>query len=165
MPTHPRIQVEERALDSYQNILFSLIHFWRSGSPAHTRWPDRLTIVSHAFKRRRLVEAHCAAIGFPLDRVKFLGLNPPGVPEVVGAEERAVEEWMRDPQGQSDGLRGKRLKRNPWGVAQTLFLGDEERKKSDMETRLVDAGDGAQEEVLVDGGLRPWAEAGEGKLM
>lgn len=158
IPIHPRIHVEERALDSYQNILFSIIHFWRSCSPAHTHWPGRLTVVSHVFKRRRLVEAHCAAIGFPLDRVRFLGTNPPGVPEVLGAEERAVEEWMADPQGQSDGLRGKRWKRNPWAVTQTLFLGEAEREKSEVETRLIDAGNG-EEETLVDGGLRPWGKA------
>jgi len=70
-----RILLEERALDSYYNIIFSLIEFWRRFAV----WPERLTIVSHAFKRNRLVDGHCAAIGFPLDRVDFIGINPPGV--------------------------------------------------------------------------------------
>lgn len=145
--------MEERALDSYQNILFSIIHFWR----AHAHWPARLTIVSHAFKRRRLAGAHCAALSFPADRVAFVGINPPGVPAVVESEERAVDEWLRDPCGQSDGLKGKRVRRNPWGVAQTLFLDQDERARSGIATRLVDGG---KEEVLVDGGLRPWGKEG-----
>ncbi|KAL1840226.1 hypothetical protein VTJ49DRAFT_709 [Mycothermus thermophilus] len=61
-----RILLEERALDSYANILLSLITFWRH----HSCWPMRLTIVSHGFKRVRLVDGHCAAIGFPLERVR-----------------------------------------------------------------------------------------------
>lgn len=149
-PLHPRILCEERALDSYQNILFSLVAFWR---PAR-RWPRRLTIVSHAFKRRRLVEAHCAAVGFPVAQVRFVGLNPPGVPEVLGAEERAVAEWLRDPPGRSAGLQAKRRARNPWAVAQTLFLDDDERRESGVETEMLEDG---KEEYLIDGtGVRPW---------
>ncbi|ROV92757.1 hypothetical protein VMCG_09070 [Cytospora schulzeri] len=149
MPLHPRVLVEERALDSYQNILFSIIHFWRSTS----RWPGYLTVVSHQFKRRRLTEAHCTAVAFPLDRVSFVGINPPGVPEVVGREQDAVAEWIADPQGISESLRTKRQGRNKWDVAQTLFYDDEERAKSGVETILLDGG---REEILVDGGLRPW---------
>lgn len=154
VPLHPRILCEERALDSYQNILFSMATFWRCAAAApRRRWPSRLTVVSHAFKRRRLVEAHCAAVGFPPAHVRFVGINPPGVPEVLGAEERAVEEWVRDPHGRSEGLRAKRAGRNPWAVVQTLFLDERERKESGVETELLDGG---KEEVLVDGGSRPW---------
>lgn len=152
IPLHPRVVVEERALDSYQNILFSIIQFWRSTS----HWPGHLTIISHQFKRRRLTEAHCTAVAFPLDRVNFVGINPPGVPEVVDREEDAVSQWIADPQGISENLRAKRQGRNKWHVVQTLFLDDEERTKSSVETRLVDGG---REEVLVEGGLRPWGRA------
>lgn len=167
---HPRILCEERALDSHQNILFSLVHFWRCVDPPHTRWPARLTIVSHAFKRRRLVGAHCAAVGWwglgnhqspgedQEEEVVFVGINPPGVPEVLAAEERAVEAWGRDPQGRGEALRGKRRGRNPWGVAQTLFLGNEERARSGVATELLEDG---REEVLVEGGWRPWGRREE----
>lgn len=148
-PIHHRILLEERALDSYQNILFSIIHFWRSTSA----WPRHLTIVSHQFKRRRLAEAHCTALSFPLANVKFVGINPPGVPEVLDREEAAVTEWIADPYGMSENLRTKRQGRNKWDVAQTLFLDDEERSRSGVETRLVDGG---KEEVLIERGQRPW---------
>lgn len=88
-----------------------------------------------------------------MDHVRFVGINPPGVPEVVGREEDAVAEWIADPQGMSENLRAKRQGRNCWNVAQTLFLDDEERVKSGIETRLVNQG---RDEVLVEGALRPW---------
>lgn len=84
-----------------------------------------------------------------------MGINPPGVPEVVDNEEKAVEEWLLDPQGQSESLRGKRQRRNPWEGAQTLFLSEDERVRSGIDTRLVE---NMTEEVLADGGLRPWGE-------
>lgn len=148
IPLHPRIECEERAMDSYQNILFSIIQFWRSTS----RWPNSLTIVSHAFKRRRLVEAHCNAIVFPLEKVHFVGINPPGVPEVVDREEDAVNEWLKDPQGQSDSLKAKRARRNLWGVSQSLFSSQDERHRSGIATKLLEDGD----EILLEGVARPW---------
>lgn len=84
-----------------------------------------------------------------------MGINPPGVPEVVDNEERAVEAWLRDPHGQSNDLRGKRQRRNPWEVPQTLFLDEGERKRSEVRTRLVEDG---MEEVLVDEEPRPWGQ-------
>lgn len=150
MPLHPRVQVEERALDSHQNILFSVVQFWRN---CGSIWPSRLTVVSHAFKRRRLTDEHCAAISFPLEHVDFIGINPPTVPPVLPQEEAAVEVWRGDPHGLAEPLREKRRARNRWGVDQTLFLSDDERRRSGIKTELIDDG---KEEVLVDGGLRPW---------
>lgn len=150
IPLHPRVECEERALDSYQNILFSILQFWRSTS----RWPSSLTIVSHAFKRRRLVEAHCNAIAYPLEKVHFIGLNPPGVPDVVDQEENAVNEWLKDPQGQSHSLKSKRIRRNKWGVSQSLFVNEEERQRSGIMTKLLEDG----EEILTGEGPRPWGQ-------
>lgn len=135
-------------MDSYQNILFSIIQFWRSTS----RWPNSLTIVSHAFKRRRLVEAHCSALAFPLDKVHFIGINPPGIPVVVDREEDAVDEWVKDPRGQSDGLKAKRARRNLWHVSQRLFESEDERQRSGIVTILLEDG----EEILDGGAERPW---------
>ena len=135
-------------MDSYQNIIFSIIQFWRSSS----RWPISLTIVSHAFKRRRLVEAHCNAIAFPLEKVHFVGLNPPGIPEVVDREEDAVNEWLKDPHGQSDSLKTKRARRNRWDVSQVLFLNEDERQRSGIATKMLEDG----EEILFEEGARPW---------
>lgn len=173
-----RIYLEERALDSYYNILFSLVHFWRVVHHKHN-WPERITIISHAFKRNRLVDGHCAAI-FGLDpsspglkkRVRFVGINPPGVDnggavegkgdsdgdekkkEAMQGVQLAMGQWAEDPHGVGEELAGKRKARNCWGVDQRLFFSEEERRRSGVETRALEDGS----EVLVDGGKpRPWA--------
>src|SRR5437762_1472400 len=42
--TADRILIEDRALDSFHNVIFSLALFWRREGA----WPERVTIVSHA---------------------------------------------------------------------------------------------------------------------
>ncbi len=163
-----RILVEEQALDSYYNILFSLLAFWRHTGGA---WPARLTVVSHAFKRARLVDAHCGpgAIAFlPLDRVAFVGINPPNLPAEFGgqtadadkaksmADAHIVDHWTSDPHGVGALLSGKRRARNPWGVGQRLFASDAERQRSGLRTRLV----GDDMEALADGCPQPWNDTG-----
>ncbi len=169
-----RILLEERALDSYYNVLFSLVEFWR----AHGAWPEHITIVSHAFKKVRLVDGHCGAISFPLDRIEFIGISPPefdpfgtsakdlenAAREGQVSREKAdkmldvhlvIGQWGEDPHGVGEALAGKRRQRNCWNVDQRLFVSDEERKSSAVKTKILD--DGA--EVLVDDAPKPWAKA------
>lgn len=152
-PATERIRIEDRALDSYSNLLFSLLLFHREQGT----WPRRVTIVSHAFKRPRLLDGHCAALGLPPHRVAFLGIDPPGVAAKSAAMAGALaaeDEWAADPHGVGPVLAGKRRRRNPWAVPQDLFLEAEERLRSGLATRRLD--DGA--EVLVDDAPRPWAD-------
>jgi folylpolyglutamate synthase len=161
-------------LDSYYNILFSIVLFWR----VHHIWPKHLTLVSHAFKRSRLVDAHCVAIAFPLDRVRFVGINPPGIgspepsskgpdggvtidgqvssekAEAMRGVSEVVDHWAEDPHGAGEVLAGKRRQRNRWKVDQRLFLNDEERSRSKVRTKLLHDGG----EVLLEGGIMPWAD-------
>ncbi|KAI8956594.1 hypothetical protein F5Y11DRAFT_153431 [Daldinia sp. FL1419] len=150
-----RLHYEERALDSYYNILFSLTKFWSD----HRRWPTTITIVSHAFKRERLVDCHCGAIRFPLDRTNFVGVDPPGM--IDGTNEiaakgivEAIAQWKEDPHGKGEILANKRRKRNPWGVAQTLFVNQEDRNRSGVQSVLVAEG----EENLLEGVSLPWSQ-------
>ncbi|SPN97512.1 related to DUF218 domain protein [Cephalotrichum gorgonifer] len=154
-PRQGRIQLEERALDSYHNILFSLLKF----HALFSAWPSRLTIVSHAFKRPRL-EAHCAAIGFPAERIAHVGVDPPGMVEgaaeksgALGGVGAAMGQWAEDPHGVGEVLAGKRMMRNPWGVNQDLFMNGEEMRKSGLVTMLVDG----VREALDPDAPRPWA--------
>ncbi|OAQ83528.1 hypothetical protein VFPBJ_02296 [Purpureocillium lilacinum] len=74
LPTTTTILLEERALDSFSNVLFSMTLFRaRVGA-----WPASLTVVGHAFKRPRM-EMHVAAVGFPAARTRHVGVDPPGV--------------------------------------------------------------------------------------
>ena len=149
-----RILVEDKALDSFYNILYSVVLFWRT----HSVWPEKLTIISHGFKRRRLVDLHCAAIGFPLERVAFVGTDPPvalatGEAELVMASIlKAEEEWDDDPRGVGESLASKRRNRNVWGVDQKLFVEHWERQRSGLRTEFLDDGT----ETLMWTAPRPW---------
>ncbi|KAF6839437.1 dihydrofolate synthetase [Colletotrichum plurivorum] len=166
-PFTSRILQDTQALDSYHNVLHSLLLFHRT----YASWPALLTIVSHAFKRPRIVEGHCAAVGFPLDRVRFVGIDPPGMRQAApgkmeegGSQEarekkgaiagvqRAVDEWTRDPHGVGASLAGKRRARNPWGLEDRLFADEDERIRSGVVTHIIDG-----HEALVDDAKRPWA--------
>ncbi|KAL7810290.1 hypothetical protein V8C44DRAFT_332845 [Trichoderma aethiopicum] len=146
-----KILIEDRALDSYHNILFSLTLFYTR----FRAWPTHLTIISHAFKEPRLIDGHCAAIRFPLDRTRFVGIDPPGMTtgeNVDGMKGvgQAVDDWTKDPHGRGEVLAGKRRRRNPWGVWQGVFV-EEGLDKGGLMTE----GEG-EAETLVDGVLRPW---------
>ncbi|PHH87289.1 hypothetical protein CDD83_9057 [Cordyceps sp. RAO-2017] len=141
------VLTEERALDSYHNVLFGLTRFRaRFGA-----WPARVTLVGHAFKRPRLA-AHCAAIGLPRDRVAFDGEDPPGGGWEAGAA-RAADEWRADPHGRSGALRAKRRARNPWAVWQGVFAPGE--GEGCGRGGLCTVGEG-EDETLVDEAPRPW---------
>jgi dihydrofolate synthase len=148
-----RILLEERALDSYSNVLFSLIQFWQT----YRAWPQRLTIVSHSFKRERLVDCHCGAIRFPLSRVDFVGIDPPGMRDgsnevaIKGVVE-AVTQWKDDPHGKGELLAGKRHRRNPWTIDQALFVNEKERQDSGVRSMIYDDA----QEYLIDGAAQPW---------
>ena len=59
-----RIVIEPHALDSYQNILFSLLTFYAHSSRFRQQryYPSSMTIVSHAFKRARFLDLHLPAL-------------------------------------------------------------------------------------------------------
>ncbi|KAF7545045.1 hypothetical protein G7Z17_g9482 [Cylindrodendrum hubeiense] len=153
------IIVEERALDSYYNILFTLTLFFTR----FQAWPTHMTIVSHGFKKQRLVDGHCTAIGFPLERVSFIGIDPPGMAALAvggtaGSDKAdamrgvgmAMGEWVSDPHGRGAGLAGKRAKRNPWEVSQSVFGED----GGDRGGLVLKAEGGF--EVLDEDAVRPW---------
>ena len=108
------------------------------------------------------MDGHCIAIGFPLNRVNFIGINPPDVDgggKASGHEKAtamhgvplALEEWDRDPHGRGPTLLGKRKERSCWDVSQKLFFYEEEEVMSGVETRWLS--DGSQ--GLCDQGIVP----------
>ena len=153
VPVKPhQILIESRALDSYHNVLFSLTLFYTQ----FNAWPRHMTIVSHEFKESRLRE-HCRAIGWPEDKTSFIGIDPPGMAageaDKAGALKgvsEAVGDWLSDPHGRGEKLRGKRMKRNPWVTWQGVFCQDVQESSG---LKTVGTGD---EETLVDDAPRPW---------
>ncbi|KAL2006917.1 hypothetical protein VTN00DRAFT_9585 [Thermoascus crustaceus] len=124
-PAH--IITDPHATDSYQNVLFSLLRFrLYTGT-----YPDRITLVTHEFKRRRFLECHFPAVGWPSQpsRVRIVGINPPPeitTPEslIAGEEKSGIGLWRGDRYGVGAELMGKRRKRG-WveGMEEGVFCG------------------------------------------
>ncbi|KAL2814191.1 hypothetical protein BJX63DRAFT_393174 [Aspergillus granulosus] len=112
-----RMTAETRATDSYQNVLFSILHFRKLTGI----YPDQVTVVTHEFKRERFLECHFPAVAFDLNRVRLIGINPPEevtpLSELVeGEEKRGIGLWRADRYGVGTELAGKRAKRG-WANA------------------------------------------------
>ena len=69
-----RATTEDYALDSYQNLLFSLARFHEYTG----RWPSRITVVGYEMKRRRFTDLHRAALRWPADRFEYVGVDAEG---------------------------------------------------------------------------------------
>lgn len=117
-----RIIAESHATDSYQNVLFSLLRF-----RSHTGvYPQRVTVVTHEFKRARFMECHFPAMGLlpcpgneeamHVPRVSVVGIDPPEVVTsmeslIQGESLRGIGLWRRDLYGVAQDLAGKRIVR------------------------------------------------------
>jgi hypothetical protein len=161
-----RVVLEERALDSFGNLVYGVLEFWRRVGCR----PERVEIVSHGFKRKRFMELHVKAMRWPEGRVYFLGIDPGYMVEgnVEWDRERAEEVlkgelargfglWEQDLRGTGEVLSGKRMGRDYWGNGTTrlLFESEEERKRSGIRAEILTFGNGMVEEVLKDE-KQPW---------
>lgn len=106
-----RILLEEHATDSYQNLLFSVLEYHKRCE----EWPQSLTVVTHAFKRHRIMELHARAVGWPSACIDFHGIDPPFSEEeremVEESEKKCCEAWEKDLYGVRSPLRQKRIER------------------------------------------------------
>jgi hypothetical protein len=66
-----RILLEEKALDSFGNLVHGVVRFWKEVGA----WPESITVVSHGFKRERFLGLHVKALRWPGERVGFLGID------------------------------------------------------------------------------------------
>ncbi|KAF5388861.1 hypothetical protein D9757_005643 [Collybiopsis confluens] len=66
-----RVTTENYALDSYQNLLFSIARFHEYTGT----YPTTITIVGYEMKRKRFTDLHRAAIRWPLQRFHYVGID------------------------------------------------------------------------------------------
>lgn len=66
------VLIEDRATDSFQNILFSLLKYRQELG----HWPDHISIVTHAFKTRRMMDLHLKALKWPKWAACLEGIDP-----------------------------------------------------------------------------------------
>ena len=69
-----RATTENYALDSYQNLVFSVARFHEYTG----RWPSRITVVGYEMKRRRFTELHRAALRWPVEKFDYVGIDAEG---------------------------------------------------------------------------------------
>lgn len=108
-----RVTTEEFSRDSFDNVLFSIARFKECVGIL----PERLTIVSWAFKEARF-EYHSSCIRWPQSRYRFVGVGvPANLKQAEAADERTLRNFEKDPSGYGnmDGnLGAKKNARNPY---------------------------------------------------
>ncbi|KAL2045142.1 hypothetical protein N7G274_002223 [Stereocaulon virgatum] len=154
---HPSLAAETHATDSYQNILFSIIHYHH----LTTRYPTHITLITHAFKILRFLDLHVRAIRWPSDRITFLGIDPPEqvTPRTVleeGKGEGGYGVWKGDLYGVGDILGGKRRARG-W-VEESLRVVGEGVEEGVWRLLGWRGGESGVEVYL---GRLPWDEGGD----
>jgi len=111
-----RVATEEYALDSYQNLLFSICRF----KEVTGHYPTHIYVVSFTFKRRRFETLHAPAIRWSADKFTYVGVNPPSSTgfdlkkSIQGELQNAARPFESDPYGCGGVLRKKRIERNPF---------------------------------------------------
>lgn len=114
-----RVFLEEYALDSYENVLYSICRF----REIKGYYPRRVFIVGFDFKSRRFEQLHRTAIGFSSDRFHYVKVHPSSQQQQRGfdwarsveGERLAYQQFEGDLYGCSDpALAQKRQARNPF---------------------------------------------------
>ncbi|TFY71617.1 hypothetical protein EVG20_g1394 [Dentipellis fragilis] len=106
-----RVTTEPFALDSYQNLLFSVARFreYTGG------YPQKITVVGYEFKRRRFEELHRTAVRWPSAEFEYIGLSLHNQAEEdkASAGENSYLPYTDDLYGCRPPLSTKRRSRNP----------------------------------------------------
>jgi hypothetical protein len=67
-----RATTEDYALDSFQNLLFSIARFHEYTG----NYPAEITVIGFAFKRLRFLDLHRAALRWPIRQFHYIGVDP-----------------------------------------------------------------------------------------
>ncbi|KAH9858594.1 hypothetical protein C2E23DRAFT_799272, partial [Lenzites betulinus] len=116
-PATLRATTENYALDSYQNLLFSVARFHEYTG----RYPARITVVGYEMKRRRFTELHRAALRWPAARFAYIGIDADGEDKgqaAASAQQGELQNgylpYTEDVYGCHGTLLAKRRARNPF---------------------------------------------------
>ncbi|KAK4050823.1 hypothetical protein OIV83_003245 [Microbotryomycetes sp. JL201] len=105
-----RVTTEDYALDSFENVLFSIARFKEFTG----RYPEKITAVGYGMKRRRYEDVHRAALRWPKSKFTYIGIDNDHDVEAdyEGERKYGLEPWIKDLYGCHAGLLQKRRKRN-----------------------------------------------------
>lgn len=81
-PPWERATTENSALDSYQNLLFSIARFREYTG----HYPSLITIIGYEMKKARFTNLHRVALRWPNSRFEYFGYGPEGEERLVAEE-------------------------------------------------------------------------------
>lgn len=154
------ISTEEFALDSFDNLLYSLARFHELTS----NYASSVTIVGFGFKTKRFLQCHACAIDYPLSKIEYLSYEPqPQYSETEKIEayfndlnyqesKNALELFKTDWYGTKEPLLSKKIKRNPFTLSPNYRLPFE------LEQPILD--DNAFFETMIQGKM-PWSNSSQ----
>ncbi|KZT72146.1 hypothetical protein DAEQUDRAFT_749578 [Daedalea quercina L-15889] len=108
-----RATTEDYALDSFQNLLYSIARFHEYTG----RYPSHITVVGYEFKRQRFTELHRAALRWPPGRFHYIGIDAEDEELIKAQEGERLNGYLPytiDTYGCHDMLLSKRRSRNPF---------------------------------------------------
>lgn len=165
-PFLQRIELEEYARDSFENVLFLICKFFESVGA----YPTQITIVGFEFKRERFIKYHLSqALLFPESNIYYVGNSPD--PTDLSKSERddyfdslssseyqfAVKHFQNDWYGLRNPLRSKRAARNPFGMSHDYAKSN--AQLCEFLEALGRAGDGDEDDQQIRSLLKvPWIE-------
>ncbi|KAJ7124977.1 hypothetical protein C8R44DRAFT_781955 [Mycena epipterygia] len=146
--TFSRATSEGYALDSFQNLLFSIARFHE-----HTgSYPQKITVVGYEMKRARFVELHRTAIRWPESRFNYIGIDMDGDNSQArqGERQNGYLPYLSDLYGCHTYLANKRRQRNYDARYPPYYL-----SSPDLRSLL---GWCPQAPTQLFGGTLPWSE-------
>jgi len=134
-----RATSENYALDSFQNLLFSIARFREYTG----RWPEHITVVGYEMKRKRFEGLHREAIRWPADRFTYVGIDAEweGPLVVEGEFQNGYKPYTQDMYGCHSSLLSKRRSRNLFSRFHSYYTSTPELRAlfdwcPDVRTRL-----------------------------
>ncbi|WWC67662.1 uncharacterized protein I206_101573 [Kwoniella pini CBS 10737] len=113
LPLNLRATTEEFALDSYQNLLFSIARF----KEVTNVYPKKITVVGYGMKELRFKNLHRQAISFPKEKFNYIGINDDNsdlTKHYSGELKFGFKPFLNSPTGCNKPLSLKKLLRNPF---------------------------------------------------
>ncbi|KIK68925.1 hypothetical protein GYMLUDRAFT_236808 [Collybiopsis luxurians FD-317 M1] len=108
-----RVTTENYALDSFQNLLFSIARFHEYTGV----YPATITVVGYEMKRKRFTDLHRVAIRWPMHQFEYIGIDSDDVAEAIVARDGenafGYIPYAKDLYGCHSELLRKRRSRNP----------------------------------------------------
>ncbi|GAA5915630.1 hypothetical protein JCM6882_002368 [Rhodosporidiobolus microsporus] len=107
-----RVTTEDFAMDSMENVLFSIARFKEFTG----QYPTFITVVGYGMKRRRYEDVHLASVRWPKSAARYIGIDNEGETsgDYEGERKFGLEPFLRDTYGCHGALLAKRRKRNPF---------------------------------------------------